>query len=216
MGRLGYLDTPARPNGAGVVLTHGAGSNCRSALLLAVAEGFLRAGTHVLRYDLPFRQQRPTGPPRSAGAEDRKGLVEAVHELRRLVRDDVYLAGHSYGGRQASIVATEEPGICDGLLLLSYPLHPPKEPWKIRTEHFPRLTTPALFVHGSKDPFATAEELSTAVGKIPGITAIIMVENAAHDLRKGSFEVGKQVIEPFTELIKTKRQQSEQSTQKSK
>ncbi len=202
---LGYLHPPAEPNGTGMVLTHGAGSNCNSALLIAIAEGFARAGTLVLRYDLPFRRERPAGPPRGDGAKDRLGLAEAAAEVRKMVKAEVYLAGHSYGGRQASMLAAEQPRTCDGLLLLSYPLHPPKEPAKLRTAHFPQLRTSALFIQGSKDPFASAEELCDAAADIPAPTRIIIVENAAHDLKKGSFDIGQQVIAPFHDLLKTNK-----------
>ena len=54
----GFLYRPERPNGQGLVLTHGAGSNCQAPLLIAVAESFSSAGFLVLRCDLPFRQDR--------------------------------------------------------------------------------------------------------------------------------------------------------------
>ena len=73
--------------------------------------------------------------------------------LRGRVGGPVVLGGHSYGGRQATMLAAEEPGVAEALLLLSYPLHPPNKPAQLRTAHFPQLRTPALFVSGTKDPF---------------------------------------------------------------
>ncbi len=102
------------------------------------------------------------------------------------------------------MLAAEQPEICRGLLLLAYPLHPPKEPANLRTAHFRQLRTAALFVQGRRDPFASAEELSAAVAEIPAATTIIIVENAAHDLKKGGFDITRQVIEPFHGLIRTK------------
>ena len=193
----GYLHEPESATGEGILLTHGAGGNCRSPLLVAVAEALARAGMWVLRYDLPFRQQRAFGPPRGNGADDRRGLSEAVQQVRALVPGTVYLGGHSYGGRQASILAVEEPGVCDGLVLLSYPLHPPKQPHKLRTSHFGQLSHPALFVHGTKDPFGSPEELRAATQLIPGRTAVALVENAGHDLLKGNFDVSEYVVDFF-------------------
>ena len=130
---------------SGLVLTHGAGGNSRAPLLLAVAEAFEAAGFYVMRYDLPFRQKRPFGPPSPAGAQaDRAGLEDAVASVRKLVSGPVYLGGHSYGGRQASMLATERPEVAAGLLLLSYPLHPPGRPERPRTAHFPALRTPSF------------------------------------------------------------------------
>ena len=159
-----------RADGAivGMVLTHGAGSNCNSPLLLAVAAAFQAAGVTVLRCDLPFRQQRPSGPPRPAdSAKDREGLRAAVAALRPNVSGRITLAGQSYGGRQASMLAADEPELAEGLLLLSYPLHAPGKPAQLRTAHFPQLRTRAMFVQGSKDPFGTIEEMQAALRLIP-------------------------------------------------
>jgi predicted alpha/beta-hydrolase family hydrolase len=184
------LHTPSHPNGSGIVLTHGAGGNCRAPLLIAVAEALCAEGMLVLRCDLAFRLRRPFGPPSPAtAAEDRAGLREAVTRLRALVAGRVYLGGHSYGGRQASMLAAEEPGLTDGLLLLSYPLHPPEKPLQLRTAHFTSLRTPAVFVHGAKDPFGTPEELRTAVALIPAPVQLIEIEGAGHDLKKGNLNL---------------------------
>ena len=51
------------------------------------------------------------------------------------------------------------------LLLLSYPLHPPRKLAELRTKHFPKLTRPAFFVHGTRDPFGKAGEVADAIRK---------------------------------------------------
>src|SRR5579862_8359843 len=170
-GVRGFLHRPARAGGPGLVLTHGAGGDCRMPLLVAAAETFAEAGLTVLRCDLPFRQRRPAGPPSPSGAAaDRAGLREAVGALRRTGTGPMYLGGQSYGGRQATILAAEEPGVADALLLFSYPLHPPGKPDRLRTEHFSRLVTPALFVSGTTDPFGSPDELRAALALIPAPT----------------------------------------------
>src|SRR5689334_11282162 len=124
----GFLHQPAAAGAHTLVLTHSAGNNCRAPLLIAAATAFCDVGYSVLRCDLPFRQHRPFGPPSpKLAAEDRAGLKAAVIAMRTLNAGKVYLGGHSYGGRQASMLAAEDPHCCDGLLLLSYPLHPPKK-----------------------------------------------------------------------------------------
>ena len=70
----------------------------------------------------------------------------------------------------------------DALLLLSYPLHPPRKPEQLRTAHFGQLRTPALFVHGSRDPFGTVEEMTAAIALIPARTELMVVERAPHGL----------------------------------
>ena len=110
--------------------------------------------------------------------------------MRKLVAGPVYLGGQSYGGRQATMLAADEPDVAQGLLLFSYPLHPPGKPERLRIEHFPRLRIPALFVHGSRDPFGAIAELREAVAQIPGPSQIMPVEAAGHDLRRGRFDLG--------------------------
>ena len=121
---VGFLHVPEHKRGA-LVLTHGAGANCESPLLIAVADAFQEAGYYVLRCDLPFRQARRFGSPHpSHAAADREGLRSAVLALERLSGVRASMGGHSYGGRQASILAAEDPSLTERLLLFSYPLHP--------------------------------------------------------------------------------------------
>lgn len=87
------------------------------------------------------------------------------------------------------MLAADEPEIAAALLLLSYPLHPPGKPAELRTQHFPRLRMPAIFVHGTEDPFGSIGELQTAIATIPTRARIIPIEKAGHDLRKGRLEL---------------------------
>jgi uncharacterized protein len=197
-GVRGFLHRPdPQPDGAtaGLVLTHGAGGNCTAPLLVAAATAFSAAGFYVLRCDLPFRQRRPSGPPSPAGAAaDRAGLRAAVAALREVAASaiagrKIILGGQSYGGRQATLLAADEPNLVNGLLLFSYPLHPPGKPERLRTEHFPRLKIPAIFVHGTADPFGSIAELRAAVAIIPALAQVLPIERAGHDLRRGRFDL---------------------------
>ena len=187
----GLLHRPANSNGSGLVLTHGAGSNCQAPLLVALAETFANAGFIVLRCDLPYRQDRPYGPPGPGDAKrDRAGLKNALAALKNLATGRHYLGGHSYGGRQSSILCAElvseeapaEAGPAAGLLLLSYPLHPPRKPEQLRTQHFFNLRTPALFVQGTRDPFGSIAEIEQSLKLIPAKTKLLTVEGVGHDL----------------------------------
>ncbi|MGE0406519.1 MAG: alpha/beta fold hydrolase [Candidatus Korobacteraceae bacterium] len=193
-GVRGFLHPPEGDARAGLVLTHGAGADCNSGLLVALAESFAKAGILVLRCDLPFRQARPNGPPRPGDAAlDREGLRKALDAVRSLAEQPLLLAGHSYGGRQASMLLAEDsrglPAEVKSLLLLSYPLHPPAKPTQLRTAHFPQLHTPALFVHGSRDGFGSQEEMEQAIRAIPASTRLLPIQGAGHDL---GFQRGKQ------------------------
>ena len=179
----GLLHSPESPNGDALILTHGAGSNSAAPLLVALSETFAAHGYVVLRCDLPFRQERRTGPPFPGNAErDRAGLRNAVAVLRKNVAGRIFLGGHSYGGRQATMLCAAEPDLVSGLLLLSYPLHPPRKPEQLRIQHLPNLRRPSLFVHGTRDPFGTVEEMTKALQLIPAKTELMKVEGAGHDL----------------------------------
>jgi predicted alpha/beta-hydrolase family hydrolase len=179
----GFLHKPEQASRGSLVLTHGAGGNAEMALLVALAEAFAGAGFAVLRCDLPFRQLRRFGPPRPAdAARDRKGLSNAAAAMRKEFPGSIYLGGQSYGGRQCSMLLAEDANVADGLLLLSYPLHPPNQPDKLRTQHLPKLTTPTIFVEGTKDPFGTITEIEDARKLIPAKTHLVTVEGVGHDL----------------------------------
>ncbi|HXW91650.1 MAG TPA: alpha/beta family hydrolase [Terriglobales bacterium] len=179
----GFLGHPQGPVQNGLVLTHGAGGNCRGSLLVALAQAFVAVGFAVLRCDLPFRQDRPYGPPRPGNAaRDREGLRNAVKALQKLGARRIFLAGQSYGGRQATMLCADAPELAAGLLPLSYPLHPPGKSDQLRTQHLPRLTTPALFVQGTRDPFGSIQEMEAALRLIPAKTSLLTIEGVGHDL----------------------------------
>ena len=179
----GTLHRAASSSGDFLVLTHGASGNSNAALLIAVTEEFVAAGINVLRCDLPYRQRRPHGPPSPASAkEDQEGLRRAATLMKDQFTGRAFLGGSSYGGRQATLLLASNPGLVEGLLLLSYPLHPPGKPSQLRTAHFPQLRTPSLFVSGTKDAFGTIDELRAAIKLIPARTELVPIEGGAHGL----------------------------------
>jgi len=196
----GFLHVPDEPRGDGLVLAHGAGANCDAPLLVALAAAFCDAGWSVLRCDLPFRQARPQGPPPRGSAErDQQGLAAAVAAMRRQTAGRVFLGGHSYGGRQASMLAAAKAGVVERLLLLSYPLHPPRRPDELRTAHFPQLETPALFVHGTRDGFGSIDEMTAALKLIPARTELVAIQSAGHELltKKNREELPGMIVKAF-------------------
>src|SRR5437879_2034633 len=212
----GYLHRPEVPSGDGVVLSHGAGGNAQSALLQALAEAFAGSGFIVLRCDLPFRQLRHYGPPRPGdAARDRQGLKSAVAVMTKLAQARVFVGGQSYGGRQASMLVAEEK-LTDGLVLLSYPLHPPGHPEKLRIEHLPKLQVPTLFVHGTRDPFGSIEEIESARKLIQEKSFLLPVDGAGHDLGfKGKAkreDLPSLVLSKFQELFNGPRESGRNRT----
>ena len=205
----GYLHLPATPNHDGLVLTHGAGSNAQAPLLIALAEAFAANGFTVLRCDLPYRQSRSFGPPGPGdAARDRAGLRNALAVMNKFC-SRLFLGGHSYGGRQSSMLCAElfkeAPDLVAGLLLLSYPLHPPRKPEQQRTQHLPDLHTPSIFVSGTRDPFGSIAEIEQAMKMIPAKTKLVPIEGAGHDLGfKGKAqreELPKLILSEFTKFL---------------
>jgi uncharacterized protein len=201
----GFLHEPQTGSGDGVVLTHGAGSNCQTRLLVELANRLAASGFVVLRFDLPFRMARRYGPPSPGGAaRDREGMNRAVALMREKVAGKIFVGGHSYGGRQASMLLAEERELAEGLLLLSYPLHPPRKPLELRIKHFPELHSAALFVHGTHDPFGTTEEMNAALRLIPGKHKLLEIAGAGHELlpKQGGEEVLDEITTKFAKFVR--------------
>lgn len=199
----GFLHVPDAASGDGIVLSHGAGSNSQSKVLVAMADALSESGFEVLTIDLPFRQERPHGPPfPSSASKDRDGIRRALLLLRSRVKGRIFVGGHSYGGRQTTILVSEEPQLAEGLLLLSYPLHPPGKPNQLRTSHFAKLTRPAFFVHGTRDPFGSIDEMRSALELISGSHTLMQVEGG-HDLlaKKRSCDFHSQIAREFQLFI---------------
>jgi predicted alpha/beta-hydrolase family hydrolase len=199
----GMLHRAAASSGDFIVLTHGASGNMKATLLIALADELASAGVNVLRCDLPYRQRRPHGPPSPATAkEDQDGLRRAVVLMKDNFTGRAFLGGSSYGGRQASLLVAAEPGLVEGLLLLSYPLHPPGKPAQLRTSHFPELRTPTVFVSGTKDAFGTTDELKAAIELIPSRTELVPIDGASHGLSKSVPSVVAVISKKFLDFFR--------------
>lgn len=177
----------ATPTGV-VVLTHGAGGNRDSAMLVKVCDEWASRGWLAVRYNLPYRRRRPKGPPSGSAAGDQEGIAEAIALARSLTDGPVIAGGHSYGGRMTSMVAATGTRP-DVLTLFSYPLHPPGKPERARTEHLPDITMPTVFTHGTSDPFGTIDELTAAAALVAGPTEVVVIEGARHDLGSKRLDV---------------------------
>jgi hypothetical protein len=131
--------------------------------------------------------------------------VQALAALRECVSGQIFLGGHSYGGRQATIIAAKEPALASSLLLLSYPLHPPNRPTQLRTAHFPSLRTPSFFVQGTRDGFGSIDELSAALQMIPARTQLSSIDGVGHELlrKKNSQQVTETIVEGFLQFVAT-------------
>jgi predicted alpha/beta-hydrolase family hydrolase len=188
-----------------VVLTHGAGGSRESPLLQRVCDEWARRGWLAVRYNLPYRRRRPTGPPSGSAATDRAGIVEAIDVCRGLAEGPLIVGGHSYGGRQTSMVVASPEATSistDVLTLFSYPVHPPGKPERARTEHLPDITTPTVFTHGTSDPFGTPAELRDAAALISAPTEVVEITGARHDLGSKTLDVPVLAVDGALRLLR--------------
>ncbi len=153
----------------------------------------------VARMDFPYRKAGKKAPDRApvavaAVVEEADALVGAADvEAGGLV-----LGGRSFGGRMCSMAVAE--GLpAAGLVLLSYPLHPPGKPEKLRVEHFPALTVPCLFVSGEKDPFGSPAELEHHAASIGGPVTFVWLPGG-HDPRNADDAIAEAVSAWIAEL----------------
>ena len=187
---------------AGVVLlTHGAGGNRDAPLLHRLCDQWASRGFLAIRYNLPFRRRRPKGPPSGYGAADRDGITEAIDYARGQADGPLIAGGHSYGGRQTSMVVADAELPVAVLAVFSYPLHPPGKPERARTDHLPRITTPTVFTHGSSDPFGSLAQLRTAAALIPAPHTVVEIIGARHDLASKTLDVPELAADAALRLL---------------
>ena len=172
---------------AGVLLTHGAGSDKDHPMLVAIEARL--APLPVCRINFPYRDKPGRRPPDRAPV-----LLASLREqldgfCERIGADtsQIVLGGRSMGGRMCTMLAAEGVPVA-GLIPISYPLHPPGKPDKLRTEHLPDIGVPCLFVSGDRDPFGTPDELTAATAAIAGPVTHHWVPGG-HDFKKSDAEV---------------------------
>ncbi len=175
---------------AGLVLTPGASAGREQSGLVAIDDAVTRTGVVVERVEFPGQAagKRRTDPP-AVCIQTVRTATAALAERLGVPTDRIAIGGRSFGGRMCSMAAAEGLPVA-ALVLVSYPLHPPGRPERLRTEHFPELSPPCLFVSGRGDAFASPEELERETAAIPGPVTRIFVDGD-HSLRKSEAEVGE-------------------------
>ena len=178
-----------------LLLYPGAGSDRHHPRLVAIEERLGRTA-RTTRHDFPYRREGRAGPPDRAPRLMASIRDDLAGIARR--RSPVLLGGHSMGGRMASMVAADVDGVgpvrrLAGLVLVGYPLHPPKRPDRLRVDHFPDITVPCLFVSGTRDEFGTPDELEAWTATIPAPVEHVWLDGARHDLRARDAEIADHV-----------------------
>ena len=181
----------------GLLLFPGAGSDSSHSSLLHLEHTL--APLPVRRSDFPYRLAGKRPPDRAPVLLDtvRREALSFARERHTTTRTLV-LGGRSMGGRMCSMVVAggDDIGIAlpaAALVLIAYPLHPPGRPDNLRVEHLDRIQVPCLFIHGTRDPFASALELQRWTATIPAEVTHIWLEGKAHDLRGCDVEIARAV-----------------------
>jgi predicted alpha/beta-hydrolase family hydrolase len=173
------------------LLAPGAGADRSTPALVAIDEAATAAGVTVVRMDFPYRKAGRKAPDRPPV------LLAAVREEAAQVAPRVaalVLGGRSMGGRMCSMAVAE--GLpAAGLVLISYPLHPPGRPERERSEHFPALTVPCLFISGTRDAFGAPDELEAATRAIAAPVTHRWIDGKDHALRGTDRAVAGMVLD---------------------
>jgi predicted alpha/beta-hydrolase family hydrolase len=182
---------PDPPGRLGLLLAPGAGADRNQAAHVAVDDAVAATGVIVTRMDFPYRQagrRSPDRPPVLLAAV-RAEAAALQARVERLVA-----GGRSMGGRMCSMAVAE--GIpAAGLVLISYPLHPPGRPDRPRTDHLPALRVPSLWVSGTRDAFGSVSELEAALTAVPGPVTLRWIDGGDHGLRGKDRQVAAIVAE---------------------
>lgn len=188
---------------AALLLAPGAGADRTQASLVAIDEAMSAAGWVVERMDFPYRREGRRAPDRAPVLVAAvRAAAAALVERAGVPADRLVLGGRSMGGRMCSMAVAE--GLpAAGLVLVSYPLHPPGRPEKQeeRTRHLAALRVPCLFVSGTRDPFGTPAELEAATSAIPGPVTHAWIEGGDHGLRGQNVRVVQQIAGWATSFI---------------
>lgn len=177
---------PGEPPGVPVLLTHGAGGDLAGAGLSALAAGLAGLGHPVVRFNMGYREAGRASPPKAERSVP--GYAAAYAAARSALAGgpgaDLAWAvgGKSYGGRVASLaVAAGMPA--GALVFYGYPLHAPGHEDSPRTEHWPDITVPSLFLEGTEDPFCNLELLRAHLPRLGGPATLHVVDGGDHSLR---------------------------------
>ena len=161
-----------------IILAHGAGGNLHTPGLADLAEILTKRDIGVVRFNFPYADARRKIPDPQPVLED---CYRAISERVGTEASRLFLGGRSMGGRIASHIVAKGT-VADGLVFLSYPLHPPGQPQRLRTRHLPKIAVPMLFIQGSRDAFARPDLLQSTLAGLPGAT-LHVVEGADHSLK---------------------------------
>ena len=186
------------------MLFPGAGTDANHQSLVAIETAIKtrNAKTKIARCDFEYRKAGKSFPDKTPVLIEtvRNAVTQAAQDWG-CATNEIVIGGRSMGGRMCSMAVADAENTLEvaGLVCVCYPLHPPKQPEKLRSEHLPRILTPTLFVSGTRDEFGTVEEL-TAATKPMNKKTHVWIEGARHDLKNRDAEVGEIIANWITAI----------------
>lgn len=182
--------------GTTIILGHGAGSNQLSPFMVLFASGLAERGVDALTFNFVYMENRKAAPdPRAKLESCYSAVINAATNHKKLKGNRLFIGGKSMGGRIASQVAAGGDARINGLVFLGYPLHPPGQPQKLRTDHWPSIKAPMLFVQGTRDAFGSPDEINPILKKLKLKATVYVVDTGDHSLKvQKSAGVGQDVI----------------------
>jgi len=184
-----------------LVLAHGAGAGMSHPFMQAVAERLATHDVTVVRFNFAYIEAGKKAPDRQPVLEETFRAV-ADHVRDELQPSTLFLGGKSMGGRIASHLAAGG-FVCDGLVFLGYPLHPPGRPDRLRDAHLYEIDVPMLFVEGSRDPFCPLDTLEAVRAKLHAANEVVVIEDGDHSfkVRKSSGRTTEQALDSVVESV---------------
>ena len=198
---------PAADPPAAIVLAHGAGAGQDSPFMVACARGLAARGLDAFTFNFPYMERRSKAPNPAPQLERcYRSVITALNRHGWLTGRALVIGGKSMGGRMATHLAADADHLSQplaGVVLLGYPLHPPGNPAKARVAHLPRITSPVLFVQGTRDTFGGADELTPIVATMGAAVTVHRVEGGDHSFKVTGLPRGSQpqVLEDILDVV---------------
>ena len=186
-----YLSGKKNRLGVTIILGHGAGADQSSGFMKLFSSGLSERGLDVMTFNFVYTEQRRGAPDPKAKLElCFRAVIEAALSQKKLKGNKLVIGGKSMGGRIASQVAAAACELTDplakeidGLVFLGYPLHPPGNPAKLRTEHLPQIKMPMLFVQGTRDSLGSTDEIAPIIKKLKLPAEMYVIEGGDHSFK---------------------------------
>ncbi|MDB4994849.1 MAG: putative hydrolase of the alpha/beta-hydrolase fold protein [Myxococcaceae bacterium] len=163
-----------------LVLAHGAGGDQNHPWMVAWARALGELGLHIVTFDFPYTARGKRAPDKSDVLE-RCWVRVLAHVRAASGAAPIFAGGKSMGGRIASQIVAGGENV-RGLVFLGYPLHPPGKPADLRTQHWPKVRVPSLFVQGTRDPFGNPMELAAHIRELGARATVYAVDGGDHSL----------------------------------